>query len=182
MQQQRRMRSKRRRRQMPPWLPLIPTSLLAVGVGLYYGATDGYYVPSESMEPTLQKDDQFRAETWHSPEVGPHRGEIWVLHNPSPADGNGPYLVKRVVGMPGEKVAVKGGHLLVNGKPLTESYVKEAPKYKYGPVKLKDDEYFLLGDNRNKSHDGHAWGPLKRRALIGRAFLIYFPLPRFKWL
>jgi signal peptidase I len=151
-------------------------------VGLYYGATDGYYVPTESMEPTLQKDDQFRAEIWHSRQVGPQRGQIWVLHNPHPGDGNGSFLVKRVVGVPGDKVAVKDGHLLINGSPQSESYVKEAPKYRYGPVKLGEEEYFVLGDNRNKSQDSHAWGPVKRQGLIGRAFVRYFPLSRFKWL
>jgi signal peptidase I len=182
MHQQRRMRSKRRRRQMPPWLPLIPTALLAVLVGLYYGGTDGYYVPTESMEPTLQKDDQFRAEIWHSARVGPSRGQIWVLHNPRPGDGNGSFLVKRVVGMPGDKIAISGGRLVVNGEAQKEGYVKEAATYRYGPVKLKDDEFFVLGDNRNKSQDSHAWGPIKRQVLIGRAFVLYLPLNRFKWL
>jgi len=182
MQQKRSRRSRRYRRPMPPWLPLIPTVLLAAGIGLYYGATDGFYVPSESMEPTLQKGDQFRAEVWHSLQEGPKRGQIWVLHNPRPIDDNGPYLVKRVVGLPGEKIAVAKGKLLIDGKPLEERYVQEPIKYMIKPVTLGADEYWLLGDNRNNSQDSHAWGPAKRKGLMGRAFVLYWPFEHFKWL
>jgi signal peptidase I len=181
MHQRRQRRSKRHKQRVPPWLPLIPTVLLAVGVGLFYGATDGYYVPTESMVPTLQKDDQFRAEVWHSVRQGPRRGEIWVLSNPDPADGNGYFLVKRVIGLPGEKVLVKNAQVQVNGKALDEPYVETASDYRYGPLTLGPEEYFVLGDNRPESKDSHVWGPVKKDAFIGRAFVRYWPLNRFKW-
>lgn len=182
MHERRQHRSRRHRKRLPPWAPLIPTVLIALAVGLYYGGTDGYYVPTESMLPTLQKDDQFRAEIWYSPRQGPRRGEIWVLSNPRPMDGNGYFLVKRVIGLPGEKVAVKDGKVLIDGKPLDEPYVAEAADYKYGPRKLGDNEYFVLGDNRRNSQDSHVWGPIKQEGFIGRAFVRYWPPSRFKWL
>lgn len=166
---------------MPPWAPLIPTVLAALAFGLYYGATDGYYVPSESMLPVLEKGDQFRAEVWFSLRSGPKREQIWVVSNPEPADNNGYFLVKRVVGLPGEMVLVKNGKLYIDGKAWDEPYVKEKPTYKWGPKKLASDEYFVLGDNRNESKDSHVWGPVKREGFIGRAFVRYWPLSRFKW-
>jgi signal peptidase I len=166
---------------MPPWVGVLLTALLAAVLAFFFGATRSYFVPSDSMVPTLLQGDEFRADTFFALQAGPKRGEIWVITNPSPNDGNGPVLVKRVIGLPGEKVATDGGVVTINGKPLDEPYCAEKPDYQLGPKKLGPDEYWLLGDNRNRSEDSHKWGPLPKSLLIGKAVVRYWPLSRMKW-
>ncbi len=69
----------------------------------------------------------------------------------------------------GKVLALEKGHVRINGRPIQEPYVMESAAYAYGPKKLGDDEYFMMGDNRNNSNDSHAWGPLKRDRFIGHA-------------
>lgn len=70
------------------------------------------------------------------------------------------------------------GHVLANGKRLAEAYVKEDPRYAYGPLKLGPHEYFMMGDNRNNSNDSHQWGPLEGDRIIGRAEILFWPANR----
>jgi signal peptidase I len=163
------------------WVSLVLTGAVALGASVYFMGTKGYFVPSDSMEPTLLRGDRFRADLLFSPKHGPGRGEVWVFRNPQPMDGNGEILVKRVVGLPGQTVAMHGGRLKINGEVVAEPYVRERARYTLKPRKLGAEEYWLLGDNRNNSEDSHAWGPLNRRALIGRVFVRYWPLGRFQW-
>lgn len=163
---------------MPAWLSFTSTTLAALGVGWWVVATRGYSVPSGSMEPTLQVGDQFCAEVFSSPKRGPRRGEIWVLDNAA-ADPQEPTLVKRVIGLPGETLEVRDGHVWVNGKPLAEPYVKEPPGYVTPRFTLAAKKYWVLGDNRNDSEDSHVWGPVAREAFTGRAFLRYAPIQRW---
>jgi signal peptidase I len=167
---------------LPPWLSLLGTTLAALGCGVLLMATRPYIVPSESMEPILEKGDRFRADVLIAPRQGPRRGEIWVLQNPQPDDGNGPILVKRVVGLPGDRVAVGDGKLILNGSAQEEPYVRDSARYETPTRRLQEGEYWVLGDNRNHSEDSHAWGPIGRSAFVGRAFVRYAPLSRFGWL
>ncbi len=86
----------------------------------------------------------------------------------------------RVIVITGSKLAFQDGRVLVNGKPLfdgkREPYVKEEPHYSMPPLRLGANEYFMMGDNRNNSNDGHAWGPLTRDRFIGRAEVLFWPL------
>ena len=173
-------RAKRRRR-LPPWVGVVTAAAVALAISLFFAGTRSHFVPSDSMVPTLLRGDQFRTDTSFAPRAGPKRGEIWVLQNPEPEDGNGPELVKRVVGLPGEKIGVANGKLTVDGKPLSEPYCPEQIGYRQAAVTLKEDEYWVLGDNRNNSQDSHSWGPVPRGLLIGRVFLRYFPPSRVSW-
>ena len=75
---------------------------------------------------TLVQGDEFRADTFFSLQGGPKRGEIWVVTNPHPNDGNGPVLVKRVIGLPGEKVATDGGVVTIDGRMVERMHAEMA--------------------------------------------------------
>ena len=111
------------------------------------------------------------------------------------ADGS--TLVKRVVGMPGEKVTVKGDKLYIDDKKVTEAFLadeKAADKsmlpftsnFTLQELTNKDvlgkDEYFVMGDNRRASKDSRAFGPIKRSEILGKARFVYWPLTDLKWL
>ncbi|MBQ8312592.1 MAG: signal peptidase I [Clostridia bacterium] len=88
------------------------------------------------------------------------------------------YFVKRIIGLPGETIAIEEGVVLINGEPLEEPYLDEAHtrrKSSMAPVTLGADEYFVLGDNRDNSNDSRRVGALKRRALIGKVEAVFFP-------
>lgn len=95
-----------------------------------------------------------------------------------PADPAKTKLIKRVIGLPGEKIKVKDTHLFINDSPLTESYLPrygEAPYDEIQLIILKDDEYFLVGDNRPGSSDSRLWGQVTRQDILGRVSFVIFP-------
>jgi signal peptidase I len=79
-----------------------------------------------------------------------------------------------------KKMGYDAGHVTVNGERLDEPYIKEAPRYTMAARKLGPREYFMMGDNRNNSNDSHAWGPLARERMIGRAEVLFWPIDRFR--
>jgi signal peptidase I len=91
--------------------------------------------------------------------------------------------IAELLGQAGAEVVLKPGQVLVNGKPLDEPYTREDPDYDYPmngepPVRLDDDHFFMMGDNRNHSADSHAWGPLERRRVVGKAIFVFWPPTR----
>ena len=114
-------------------------------------------------------------ETDWRPFGDPQPGDVVVFRFPQDPDRD---FIKRVVAVPGQTVEVSDGHVLVDGVPVEESYLEEAPRYRYGPEMVPPDQVFVLGDNRNNSYDSHSWGVLDRSAIIGRADLRYWPLDR----
>jgi len=86
-----------------------------------------------------------------------------------------PQYIKRLMGLPGDTLAVKNGALWINGAKVTEPYLAEPPRY-VGAWQLGPDEYFVLGDNRNDSDDSHIWGSVHRPAITGKVVLVYWPL------
>ena len=90
--------------------------------------------------------------------------------------------IAQVLGQPGAKIEIVPGRLILNGKPMTESYINEDPDYAFGsyddptkPLKLGANEYFMMGDNRNHSKDSHVWGPLERKQMVGHAAVLFWP-------
>lgn len=101
-----------------------------------------------------------------------------VVATKFPADPAKTKLIKRVVGLPGEKVEVKNTHLFINGLPLVEPYQPqfgEAPYSEIATLTLKDDEYFLAGDNRPGSSDSRLWGSVTRSDILGRVSFVIWP-------
>ncbi len=113
---------------------------------------------------------------------GPTRGDVVVLHSPR-AECQGVQLddkycedlIKRVIGLPGESVQIKGGRVYINGTRIEEPYVTEFCKGCDGSWKLKANQYLVLGDNRNNSWDGHSFGPIPRDLIVGEAWIRYWP-------
>jgi len=110
----------------------------------------------------------------------PKRGDVVVFRFPIEMPGEPPKdYIKRVIGLPGDKVQVYNFEVYVNDQILKEPYIKDPPFYDYGPVTVPEDSLFVLGDNRNNSSDGHDWGFLPLSHLKGQAVLIYNPFKRF---
>ncbi|MFC1940254.1 signal peptidase I [Chloroflexota bacterium] len=104
----------------------------------------------------------------------PDRGDIIVFKNPdNPKDTP---LIKRVIGLPGEEVAVRSGVVYINGSPLTETYIIKIPRYTLPKQSVPDSEYFVLGDNRNASRDSHMGWTVPQDNIIGKAWLSIWPL------
>lgn len=89
-------------------------------------------------------------------------------------------LKKRVVGLPGDVVQIHDEQTLINGKVIIEPYVKGKPTYNYGLVTVPNNQYFVLGDNRDHSYDSHLWGFVPKQNIIGRAVLQVYPLKHFR--
>lgn len=132
-------------------------------------------VDGSSMLPTL-RDGEFVLVNKLAYRLGtPTRGDIIVFRSTTEADLD---LIKRVVGLPGDRVTIGGGRLSVNGQILTETYINAAPNYN-GEWRVPEGSLFVLGDNRNDSSDSHMWGYLPEQNVIGKALLIYWPPPEW---
>lgn len=134
-------------------------------------------VDGQSMEPTLQDGNNLIVDKLSYRFRDPKRYEIIVF--PYKYEEN-TYYIKRIIGLPGETVQVKDGEVYIDGELLGEDYGAE-PMEDAGiaaePIQLGDDEYFVLGDNRNHSSDSRepSVGVLKREDLIGRAWIRIYP-------
>jgi signal peptidase I len=181
-------------------LPTVTVAiLLAVGVRIFIA--EPRYIPSSSMEPTLLIDDRLIIDKlsfrWRKPE----RGEI-VVFNPPNVPGVVPdatkVYIKRVIGLPGDRISIHDGKVFVNDAPLNEPYIAAPPNY---TLPTQDDalcpncfrpnnvqagrdalfftvpssNYWVMGDNRNNSLDSHAWGFMPEENLVGRAMFRYWP-------
>jgi signal peptidase I len=163
-----------------PWAEgskIIGITLL-IGFGIRMTAEQCYLIPSASMKPTLQIDDRLFVDKISYHISNPRRGDIIVFTPPETViqeEQSRDAYVKRVVGLPGEKVEVKNGIVYVNDQPLTEHYIAEPPEYILEPAIVPPNSYLVLGDNRNRSYDSHAWGFISRDRIIGKAVVRFWP-------
>ena len=165
-----------------PVVELIKTFIYAgiLALGIRTFVAEARFIPSSSMEPTLEIDDRLIIEKVSYRFRSPKRGDV-VVFSPTDKLKEQNYkdaFIKRVIGIPGDEVEVKKGQVYINGKILTEKYIEEAPNYQYGPITVPKDQYLVLGDNRNNSYDSHYWGFVPRDKLIGRATVRFWPLNR----
>lgn len=161
---------------------------LAVGLATFCHAVvaEARFIPSLSMAPTLDIGDRLVIEKVSYHLHSPRRGDIVVFRPPSPAvqgqwgvDPSVPWI-KRVVGLPGDRLSFEAGRLYVNGKRVPEPYVHAARAgYTLHERSVPAGSVFVLGDNRGHSIDSATWGPLPLRNIIGRASFRFWPLSRF---
>jgi signal peptidase I len=172
------------------WVLLIAGALLIALVVKAF-LFQAFYIPSDSMVPTLKTNDRVIVNKLSYKAHPVHRGDIIVFTTPKGADGK-PIdptikdLVKRVIGLPGETVSEKAGHILINGKPIDESYLPAGTVsdcasfvpncFPNGP--LPADRYWVMGDNRAGSRDSRSFGAIYKSSIVGRAFVRIWPLNR----
>jgi signal peptidase I len=179
-----RSRSARRRRLLIEWVVIIILAVVVSFVMRTY-VVQTFWIPSASMEPTLQINDRILVSKL-SVEFGTiHVGDIVVFKAP-PAEHCGdavPDLVKRVIGLPGDHLTSKGNTIYINGKALKQSWSHVEPlQTPIGNVTVPKNSYFVMGDNEPNSCDSRFWGSVPRRDLIGKAFFRIWPFSRIGFL
>lgn len=138
-----------------------------------------FWIPSGSMEPTLDISDRIVVNKVVFHFRHPQRFEIVVFRQVPAMDKEKRDLIKRVVGLPGETLEVKKGLIFINGSPVEEKHAMNQDFANFGPVTVPADAYFVMGDNRPASADSRYWGFLPQKNIIGPAFLRIWPLTRF---
>jgi signal peptidase I len=175
------------------WLATVAFALALV-LFVKTEVANPYRIPSSSMEPTLHcarpgtgckagLDDRVLANRFIYRLRDPRRGEIVVFRAPDAAarlcQGGGVY-VKRLIGMPGDRISERNGIVVVNGRSLAEGYIepqdRDTRTSTYGRVPA--GHYFFMGDNRLASCDSRTWGTVPRASLIGPVFATYWPPQR----
>ena len=167
------------------WRETIETIVWAFALALILRTfvVQAFWIPSGSMLPTLQIGDRVLvAKIWNLVKE-PSRGSIYVFKFPEDENRD---FIKRIIGLPGDVLDIQSGIVYINGEALDEPYVESRDrftlrrneKFEAVPVKIPEDMYFALGDNRQNSQDGRYWGFVPKGHLKGPAFLRYWPLSR----
>jgi signal peptidase I len=184
-------------------LVLIVAVALGLALGIQAFLVKPYRIPSESMVPTLAVGQRVLVNRLGNNFGDPNIGDVTVFHppagaenakecgvarepdqacpkpTPEKADVN---FIKRIVAGPGDKLAIEGGHVILNGKRQNEPFIRECgagddcnlPT----PITIPPEHYFMMGDNRGASDDSRFWGPIPRGWIIGNAFATYWPPKR----
>jgi len=150
------------------------TVLIAVIVFVCLRFTvQSYTVVMSSMEPNFQDGECIMVNKLSYRSSGPQRGDV-IIFDP-PFDSEYPFI-KRVIGLPGETVEINDGKVAINGTPLEENeYIAAQPGYTMSAQEVPENEYFVLGDNRNYSNDSHNGWTVLRDNIIGKAWFTYWP-------
>jgi signal peptidase I len=158
------------------WGVLIVVALL-IAIVIRTFVFQAFYIPSESMLPTLKVGDRVLVNKLSYKLHDPRRGDIAVFKAPAAARTEEiKDLVKRVVGLPGETIEGKDGHIFIDGRALSEPYLPAGIQSRTFPAeKVPPNSYFMLGDNRQYSKDSTFFGPITRDDLIGRVFMRIWP-------
>ena len=181
-------------------LLIIGAVALALAEGVQAAVVKPFKIPSASMEPTLTIGQRVLVNRIIYRLHPPSRDDIVVFHPPTslecgvPAQVSQPcprsnlqpastYFIKRVVGLPGERISIRDGHPVINGRELTdEPFILpcvDMPECNLPtPIVVPRGDVFVMGDNRGNSDDSRFWGPVPDSWIIGEAFLSYWPPSR----
>lgn len=194
---------KRKRDPLPFWLelPLLILVALVIAVVIKTFLFQAFWIPSSSMEDTLEINDRVLVNklSYRLGDIG--RGHVVVFDDPrGTVEDDEPFLravirnvaeaiglstprsefIKRVVGLPGETVEIRNNTVFVDGEALGEPYVRSGSVMPdFGPLTVPDGEIFVMGDNRSASQDSRFFGPIPEGDIVGRAFVIIWPPGRW---
>ncbi|MBI4119420.1 MAG: signal peptidase I [Parcubacteria group bacterium] len=132
-----------------------------------------FLISGSSMEPNFSDGHYLLIDELSYRFRQPHRGEVIVFRSPT---DDSTYFIKRIIGLPGEKVTIKGGEISVNGALLKESYLPGGRTVGDREISLGANQYFVLGDNRAYSFDSRNWGPLAADRIVGIVRLRLWPV------
>ena len=150
---------------------IIETVLLTAIIFLLVNtATGRFRIEGQSMEPNLHDNEYVLIDKISYLLHPPERGDVVVLLRPGERD-----YIKRIIGLPGDTVEVRGGQVLVNGIVLEEPYINQAIRVDIPARQVEPARYFVMGDNRNNSSDSRSFGTVAAADIVGRAWLVYWP-------
>jgi signal peptidase I len=181
-------------------LLLVVALALALAEGVQASIAKPFRIPSGSMEPTLKIGQRVLVNRLAFDFGSPKRGEIVVFHPPTSltcavqvpstepcpqGDGSqaGEYFVKRVIGLPGDRISIREGHPVINGRELApEPYIAPCGQVQEcnmpDTITIAPGHYFMMGDNRGDSDDSRFWGPVPGSWVIGPVLFTYWPPDR----
>jgi len=169
----------------PVWRQLVDTDVSAFLLALLirWLLIQAFFIPSGSMENTLLKDDRILVSKVQYYARDPQRGEIIVFW----FEEEEKHFIKRVIGLPGDRIEMVRKKLYVNNVAQSESYVVHKDE-SYDPIRddfrpqvVPRDRYFVMGDNRDYSKDSRFWGYVEKGDIVGKAVCLYWPIRRVGW-
>lgn len=188
-------------------LPVLIVVAFGIALLIKTFLVQAFYIPSESMEPTLLQDDRVLVSKLSYRLGEPEYGDVVVFRSENQPtvieEDRGPVgnfiqslkqalglasseydLIKRVIATEDQTVEVKEGAVFVDGKKLQEPYRKDpdSPLPDFAPKKVRDGEVFVMGDNRFNSTDSRVFGSIEESAIVGRAFILIWPIDRIDWM
>lgn len=140
-----------------------------------------YYVPSGSMIPNLEINDHVFATKFSYQIHDPERYDVIVFNYPIEYKENKKEVryVKRLMGLPNETIEIRNNKIYINGKVIDDPFrASDTDMSDFGPITIGENEFFMMGDNRNHSNDSRFWGTVPRDLLIGKVQMIYWPISR----
>lgn len=156
---------------------------LVIVVGLllvYYLVVQVFVIKGVSMDPNFADGELILVNRLSYYFTSPSHGDSVVFVFPGTRSDK---YIKRIIGLPGETIQISNNEIKINGRELKEDYLPADFKtLGETNLKLKNDQFFVLGDNRELSNDSRIWGPLSKDKIIGRAQLIFYPYSKIKWL
>lgn len=154
---------------------------VVVGVLINYFVFSITPIKGQSMEPNFHSGNWMILDKMAYLHKTPKRGDVVGLR--FPGDPNKEKYIKRVLGLPGDKIVIANGQIFINSKIIKEDYLpSETMTSPDLSISLKDDQYYLIGDNRNNSSDSRIWGPANLNEFIGKTKFVVFPMKDYKFI
>lgn len=182
-------------------LPVLLIIALTVAVAIKTFLVQPFYIPTESMLPTIEVNDRVMVSKLNYRFGDPQRGDIVVFLSPLNGEDDASFperavrvvleavgirtasaddLIKRVVALAGDTVEIDDGLLLINDVAIDEPYVLEQGTMPdFGPIEVPAESVFVMGDNRDVSYDSRRFGPISLKNVVGEAVVRIWPLDRF---
>ncbi len=164
------------------WAVVLVGAVL-VALVLRAALFQAFWIPSESMETTLLINDRVLVNKLSYKLHDVHRGDVVVFVRREDEPGEYRDLIKRVIGLPGDTVESRDSVVYVNGAKMVEPYLDPGvTTSNFGPVPVPEGQVFVMGDNRNESFDSRNFGTIDEDRIVGRAFVLFWPVNRVGWL
>jgi signal peptidase I len=134
-------------------------------------------VEGNSMQPRLQDNERVFVNKILYRVSDIDRGDIVVFWYPGNTSKS---FIKRVIGLPGDKIEIRSGQVFINNSPYSEPYIVPgfSDRSDFGPIRVPPEQYFVMGDHRSTSNDSRNWGTLSANLIFGKAVFRYWPLSR----